>query len=92
LEAMGAEVAWNGDEEKITVTKGETVIELQNMNNLVYVKKSEFGNVKTVRYTLDVPPKIMDSRTFIPIRFVSEHLGYAVSWDGEKSEIKITNK
>lgn len=92
LEAMGAEVSWNAEEEKITVTKGETVIELQNMNNLVYVKKSEFGNAKTVRYTLDVPPKIMDSRTFIPIRFVSEHLGYAVSWDGETSRINITNK
>ena len=92
LEAMGASIEWQGDTRTIVVTKDVNVITLQIINNLVYVYKYVGGEYKTVRYTLDVPPKIKDSRTFIPIRFVSEHLGYTVSWNGEKQEITIESK
>lgn len=92
LEAMGASIEWQGDTRTIVVTKDVNVITLQIVNNLVYVYKYFGGGYKTIRYTLDVPPKIKDSRTFIPIRFVSEHLGYTVSWNGEKQEITIESK
>ncbi len=92
LEAMGASIQWQGDTRTIVVTKDVNVITLQIVNNLVYVYKYFGGEYKTIRYTLDVPPKIKDSRTFIPIRFVSEHLGYTVSWNGEKQEITIESK
>ena len=89
LEEMGAEVGWNGQNKTVTVNNGTNVITLQIWNYLVYVTNTKYGDV---RYTLLNPPVISNSRTFIPIRFVSEHLGYAILWDGEKSEIKITNK
>ncbi len=92
LEAMGASIEWQGDTRTIVVTKEKNVITLQIVNNLVYVYKYFSGEYKTIRYTLDVPPKIKDSRTFIPIRFVSEHLGYTVSWNGETQEITIESK
>lgn len=92
LEAMGSTIEWQGDTRTIVVTKDVNVITLQIVNNLVYVYKYVSGEYKTVRYTLDVPPKIKDSRTFIPIRFVSEHLGYTVGWDGATQEITIENK
>ena len=92
LEAMGATIEWQGDTRTIVVTKDVNVITLQIVNNLVYVYKYVGGEYKTVRYTLDVPPKIKDSRTFIPIRFVSEHLGYTVGWNGATQEITIENK
>jgi hypothetical protein len=57
------------------------------MNDLCYVTDSKYGRV---RYTLDVPPIIKDGRTFIPVRFVTEQLGYNVSWDGETKTVKIT--
>ncbi|MDO5479181.1 MAG: copper amine oxidase N-terminal domain-containing protein [Clostridia bacterium] len=41
-------------------------------------------------YTLLTYPVIKDSRTFIPLRFVSEQLGYNVEWIGETQTIKIT--
>ena len=92
LEAMGATIEWQGDTRTIVVKKDVNVITLQIINNLVYVYKYVGGEYKTVRYTLDVPPKIKDSRTFIPIRFISEHLGYSVTWNGETQEITIENK
>lgn len=45
-----------------------------------------------IRYTLTVAPKIKDSRTFIPLRFVSEHMGYEVTWNGDTREITIEKK
>ena len=88
LEEMGAEVGWNGQNKTVTVKNGESVITLQIWNYLVYVTNTpQYGDV---RYTLLNPPVISDSRTFIPIRFVSEQLGYNVSWDGETGTVTIT--
>ena len=56
-------------------------------NKLVYVKDPKYGNIK---YTLLNFPVITDNRTFIPVRFVSEQLGYKVAWDGEAQTITIT--
>ena len=86
LEEMGAEIIWNGESEKITVVTKSGRIEMQIQNNLVYVEHPQYG---MIRYTLPVVPKIKNSRTFIPLRFVSEHLGYSVSWNGELQEITI---
>ena len=49
-------------------------------------------NVKgTVRYSFRTAPIIKDGRTFIPLRFISENLGYEVAWDGDTRTITITN-
>ena len=38
----------------------------------------------------DAPPFIQDGRTLIPLRFISENLGYSVAWEGETQTITIT--
>lgn len=43
---------------------------------------------KTVQ--TDVAPYIKDDRTFVPIRFISEALGYDVNWNEDTREVKIT--
>ena len=42
-------------------------------------------------YQMDVSPFIEDSRTFVPVRFVSEALNANVLWDGVKKEVTILN-
>ena len=37
----------------------------------------------------DVHPFIESDRTFVPIRFIAEELGYTVGWDGENQEVII---
>ncbi len=81
FEEMGATVSWNGDEEKITVSDGKTEMIFQIENTRVFVND--------VRHGVIVAPRITDSRTFIPLRFVSEQLGYRVSWDGATQTITI---
>ncbi len=88
LELMGAEISWNGDNQTIGITSGGGAdITLQVDYKLVFVEDPAYGRV---RYTLRIAPVIKDSRTFIPVRFVSEQLGYNVAWNGESQEITIT--
>ncbi len=86
LEEMGATFTWDGEHRKIGITKEETEIEMQIFNNLVYVTNNIYGRV---RYTLSVVPQITDSRTFVPVRFISEQLGYEVVWEAETRSIYI---
>ena len=85
LEEMGSTVSWNAENETITIDQSKITMQIQD--ELVYVNDSHYG---IVRYTLRVAPMIKDSRTFIPLRFVSEQLGYDVSWNGETREITIS--
>lgn len=87
LEEMGATVEWEDSTQTVTVVTATGKIVMQIRNNLVYTEHPTYGNV---RYTLRVAPEIKDSRTFIPLRFVSEQLGYNVAWDGETRTITIT--
>lgn len=87
LELMGAKIDWDGVKQKITVDDSVRKIVLQIGNKLVYVDDPRYG---AIRYTLLNFPVIKDSRTFIPVRFVSEQLGYKVDWNGETQTITIT--
>ncbi|MDP4133248.1 MAG: discoidin domain-containing protein [Bacillota bacterium] len=83
FEEMGATVTWNADNKKIEVVKGSLKIEFQIENNRVWVNG--------IRYTCTVAPRIVGGRTFIPLRFVSEHMGYSVGWEGSTQTINIQN-
>ena len=80
-ENLGLNVGW--DEETKTVslsTKGTDInIEIDSYNAIV--------NGESV--SLDIPARITDSRTFVPLRFVSESTGADVKWDGETKLISI---
>jgi hypothetical protein len=43
-----------------------------------------------VKKNLDVAPIIKDSRTFVPLRFITEVMGYKVDWDATTKTITIT--
>ena len=41
-------------------------------------------------YTEEAAPVIRHDRTFLPLRAVTEELGYTVAWDGDKKEVTLT--
>ena len=84
---MGATFEWDGEYNKITVDADGVIIKMQIYNKLVTVTHRVYGEI---RYTLHSVPQIKDSRTFVPLRFISENLGYSVEWNGETQEITIT--
>ncbi len=84
LEEMGASIGWDGETQKITVNA--------NIGKMVFGIEDDAVYINNIRYNTPVAPQITDSRTFIPLRFISENLGYNVYWNGETQEIRISNK
>lgn len=83
FEEMGATVNWSGEDKKINVTAGNTEITFQIENTRVWVNG--------IRYSVNVAPRIEQesSRTFIPLRFVSERMGYKVTWDASNGTVTV---
>ncbi|MCX7923278.1 MAG: stalk domain-containing protein, partial [Clostridia bacterium] len=82
--AFGAKVRWDGPTRTVTGTKIDTKIVLQ-INN----KVAQIGDKKI---ELDVPAKIKNSRTLVPLAFISQSLGAKVEWDGNTRTILITSE
>lgn len=86
FEAVGANVAW--DDEMKTVVASRMI-----SNNPIFVAiqiGGESAFVNNVKTNLDTPAKIVDDRTFVPLRFVVEALGEKVEWDGNTYTVIIT--
>lgn len=77
FESLGAEVKWNAKTSSVTAEKGNTKIELTINSKTVKVN----GTKKTI----DVPAKLINSSTMVPVRFISETLGAKVEWNKENS-------
>ena len=82
FEALGAEVYWDGPEQTVSAFKGDTGIAIQIGNPT--------ANVNNSAIALDVPPKIVNGRTLVPLRFVSEALGCSVNWNGAARSVIIS--
>jgi len=81
FEALGATVNWNGDTQTVTSTKDETTISLSINNPTMYV------NGETV--TLDSPACLVDGRTLVPVRAISEAFKLQVEWIDSTKTVRI---
>lgn len=73
FEAMGASVGWKLDTQTVTAVKSGTTV--------VLPVTSAAATVNGQVIQLDVPAKIINGRTMVPLRFVSEAFGATVNWD-----------
>ncbi len=73
FEILGAEVQWDQD------TK--TISTIYNDKEIIIVVDNDTPMVDGVEYKIDVPAKIFSNRTYVPLRFLGESLGYQVTWD-----------
>lgn len=83
-EAMGARVEWNPETAAVTVTRGASTVQLQ--------VGSAVASVNGQAVKLDVPARIVGGRSLIPLRFVSEQMGWTVTWFGDYAAIVVTDK
>lgn len=86
FEELGATVQWDQKTKTVTVTKENTKVWLK------IGSKNTQVNGRTV--TIDVPAQIVEGKTLVPLRFISESLGAAVNWDSgsQKAMIETSNK
>lgn len=81
FEELGADVTWIGSRKQVIIKSISTRIVLNVDKTKAYVDDKSFE--------LDVAPMIIDGRTMIPVRFVSETLGYDVEWDSKANAVHI---
>jgi hypothetical protein len=81
-EKLGASVEWDGEFRIVTIKRITTIITIKIGNSFAY-KGGE-------RKTLDQPAVIVQDRTFVPLRFVSEAFGAAVDWDEKSKTVSIS--
>lgn len=81
FEALGAEVYWDNDARSVTATKEDTTIFLAIGSSVLY-KNGE------ATY-MDVPGQIINDRTMVPVRAVSESFGAKVYWDNDTRTVRV---
>lgn len=95
FEALGATVTWNANDRTVVVQSQDnrTVLTLTIDNKevrKVYYESILSPEITTV--SLDVPASIMNDRTMIPLRGVSENIDCNVDWDKETRTVIIDSK
>jgi hypothetical protein len=80
-EALGAEYRWEPATNTFTVLKDSTKVSIGEGTKTAYI------NNKQVK--LDVPLKVINGNTFVPLRFISEALGEQVQWIPDTLTVEI---
>lgn len=73
FEALGATVEWDNDTQTVTAKKSEITIKLTINDPKMYVNNNVIA--------LDSPACLVNGRTLVPVRAVSEAFGVSVKWD-----------
>ncbi|MEO2205283.1 CotH kinase family protein [Paenibacillus pabuli] len=84
LEALGAEVTWD--------KTAKTVTAVLNDQTLVLQIGSSTATVNGETLDIDAPAIILNSRTLVPVRFISEGLGLTVNWDQTAAQVSLTSQ
>lgn len=93
FQAMDCDVEWDGTDRKVTVTSSTGVryvvitidsdtMQINTFKTLMEIDRGE--------YKLEVPARIINDRTMIPLRAVSEAFGCEVNWDADEYAVNIT--
>ncbi|WP_081966018.1 stalk domain-containing protein [Paenibacillus sp. FSL H7-0357] len=81
MDAFGGSAGWNSSTKKILILRGAKVMEL-TVNSKEYVLNGK-------RQSAEVAPLILQGRTLVPLRLVSEQLGLTVKWEQNTKTVTI---
>lgn len=81
VDVFGGSAAWDQNTKKIMVLRGAKALDLT-------VGKKEYV-LNGKRQSAEVAPLILDGRTLVPLRLVSEQLGLTVKWEQKTKTVTI---
>lgn len=81
FEALGVKVNWDANSQTISGWLDDTKITLKI--------GEQSGFVGSKKLSLDVPAKVVNGRTFVPLRFVGESLGATVNWNAAANQVIV---
>lgn len=86
-ENMGYSVGWDGDTQTVTVQNSDVT----NVLRIGSYTASRIQDGTEAQLTLDVAPMIYNSRTYVPLRYITESLGCGVIWYGQTQSVYIVS-
>jgi hypothetical protein len=81
FETLDTQVNWDGSTKTVTAVKENKHVKIQIGSNI--------ASINGKQNEIDVPAQILNGRTMVPLRFISETLGAQVQWDGATRTIFI---
>lgn len=84
FEALDATVDWDDATQTATAEKDGTKIKMTIDSNMVFVGDNSV--------LVDVPPQLVNDRTLVPLRIISESFGANVEWNERTQTVVITDK
>ena len=84
FEALGATVQWDDATKTVTSRSGKGNIEMTVGSDTIKINDADTK--------VDVPAKIVDGRTVVPVRVISEGMGCDVSWSDETQTVTIVSR
>ena len=90
-ESFGAIVDWENSTRTATINHNGNKVDLSIDSNVVLVNGNRVQLDENSTPKLVTFKELKDSRTMVPVRFVSEVLGYIVDWDKNTYTAKISS-
>ncbi len=81
-EQLGATVSYDAPTKKVTIHSKTQTVTLTVNQKTAYINGAE--------QLLDVPAKVVNGRTLVPLRFVGQALNATVDWNGATQTVVIT--
>ena len=98
FEQMGAEVVWDDATQTATATVPVTTEEeiqtfgLAEEKSVTFSVDNTTATVNGSAATMDVPARLINDKTMVPLRFLSENLGFNVQWDEASRTAIVTTE
>lgn len=81
LEPLGYQVTWHQAEQKITAKQDHTALQM--------TVDASYATVGNTKVALDAPVRIQKGVAMVPLRFVAQHSGADILWQGKTSTVAI---
>jgi N-acetylmuramoyl-L-alanine amidase len=82
-ESTGASVDWDGEKYEVTINTGDKRVKLKINSNEM--------DINGEKVALEVPAKLINDRTMVPVRAVTEVLGLEVGWESSTYTVLLTS-
>ncbi|OMG01521.1 hypothetical protein BK146_06385 [Paenibacillus sp. FSL R7-0333] len=83
LEQMGVSIRWDQSSSTIRASKGAQLME--------YTLGNSYARINNKETVISATPRIIDGAIMVPLRFVGEAFGAAVTWNSKDKKILISS-
>ncbi len=83
FERAGALVDWIDEEKAAVISYSDNTVKI--------TVGADTAQVNGENVPLDAPARIINDKTLVPLRFISESIGFDVEWDGDNMTAKISS-